>query len=118
MQSRAPLRALGVLLPAFMLTSLWLHRPLGIVLGVALAYLIAFLFALSCLSRFFYTLVTLLVASYAISILKSALMGNFVPYELFLASGILSLVGVSLIFPAWLIFLGADYLICSGISRE
>ncbi len=113
------IRALGVIIPAIMVGSVLLKSTYPIILGTLISYIFAFCISYwTTLHRFGYTVVAILVSSYTFSCIKVAsslikgggeILPNF--YKIFLASGLLSVVMVGVLVPAWLIFLGIDYLL-------
>lgn len=122
-------RASAIIIPSILFGSFFLHQEphAYLILGTVISYFIAFVILHygKLQNRWGYTLIATLIACYAHAILRTLLelarQGQPISehfYSLFVASGVLTVVGMGLTLPAWLIFVGLDYFACRMLTRK
>ncbi len=120
------IRALAVLLPALLFGSFLLKTAPKVAFGLVVAWVIAFLISEYVkIGRFGYTLLTAVCVGYLFSIVKTitTMMAKgenaFAHlYEVFIASGIMSVIFLGLLIPAWALFYFLDIMICNALSQK
>ena len=117
------IRASASIIPALIAASFFLNGEAErfALIGAIFAYFISFLLlnGAQLKNRLWYTLITILILSYAFCITHAVLeilaKGQSVlmhSYGIFVGSGFLSMMGITIMLPAWLLFILLDYFVC------
>lgn len=119
------IRALGVILPSLALCAIWMDSILSSIIAILFALLLSFLFLLrfSWKNSWLFTAIIMFLITFFYSAYDSLLTlpaGNhqllFYAQQIFIRSGIFTVISFALALPAWLLFWGIDHQLCRWLS--
>lgn len=120
-------RACAVILPALLLCAIWMDSWYSVLLAVAFAWLACYTFLLKfCLRHcWLYTLVMTFIITFFYSAYDSLLSLSGQSYSLvfyldqiFVRSGLFTMMSFGLALPAWLLFWGIDHYLCRFLNIQ
>lgn len=119
------IRAGAVILPALLLCAIWMDSWYSVVLAVVFAWLACYAFLLKfCLRNcWIYTLIMTFIITFFYSIYDSLLSVAGQSYsflflldQIFVRSGLFTVMSFALAIPAWLLFWGIDHYLCRYLN--